>query len=105
MKGSSCRERAELGAPPVAPLEGWTGEHEEEEEEEEEEEVEVVEEEDDDGGEGEEEVGVEELVSFAAAAIPGRILAGPEGGGHPALPRGAEPGPPSSDRGGDLPAR
>ena len=37
--------------------------------------------------------------------IPGTLLAGPEGVGHPALPRGAEPGPPSSDKGGDLPAR
>ena len=67
------------------------------------------------GGRGREEIGggappagknasssAGEAFSFT---IPGMLLAGPEGGGHPALPLGAEPGPPSSESGGDLPAR
>ncbi len=51
---------------------------------------------------------IELLLSFDvefSCTTPGKLLAGPEGGGHPALPLGAEPGPPSSERGGDLPAK
>ena len=75
-------------APPPLPLEGWAREDEEAR-----------------PRLAEAAAGADDGCSLFSFTMPGTLLAGPEGGGHPDLPLGAEPGPPSSESGGDLPAR